>query len=275
MAGQIVDAQSEFEDDDSFSPVDQDKEQLEEATSEPQETEEKDEVEDLPDKYKGKSFKDLIQMHQEAEKAIGKQGNEVGELRKLVDEHIRTQLEQRQSAPKQEPEEEPVDWFTDPDKAFDQRINNHPKIKEAEATVVASRKTSALQQLKANHPDMDDILADPQFAAWVKAKRSRQELFVRADQQYDYEAADDLFSTYKEIKGARVEVNRQAEQVDKELRKEQVKQATTGAARGTNPPARKKKYRRADIMKLRQTDPERYNQLADEFLLAYREGRVV
>ena len=269
MAGKLVDAQVESEEE-GFSPVEQDNEELQAATSE----DVTPDVEDLPEKYKGKSFKDLVQMHQEAEKAIGKQGNEVGELRKLVDEHIRNQLEQRQEAPKQV-EEEPVDWFSDPDKAFEQRINNHPKIKEAEATVVETRKRTALERLQSNHPDMDDLLQDPQFAAWVKAKKSRQELFVRADQQYDYEAADDLFSTYKEIRGVRQETQSQSERVDKELRKEQVKQASTGAARGTNPPARKKKYRRADIMRLRQTDPERYNQMADEFLSAYREGRVI
>jgi len=46
---------------------------------------------DLPEKYKGKSVKDIIAMHQEAEKLIGKQGSEVGELRRVVDDFIKTQ----------------------------------------------------------------------------------------------------------------------------------------------------------------------------------------
>jgi len=48
-------------------------------------------VEDIPDKYKGKSLKDIVAMHQEAEKLIGRQGSEVGELRKVVDDFIKTQ----------------------------------------------------------------------------------------------------------------------------------------------------------------------------------------
>ena len=40
-----------------------------------------DPVEELPDKYKGKSIQDIVGMHQEAEKLIGKHSGEVGELR--------------------------------------------------------------------------------------------------------------------------------------------------------------------------------------------------
>ena len=35
----------------------------------------------IPEKYKGKSLEDIVKMHQEAEKLIGKQAQEVGEVR--------------------------------------------------------------------------------------------------------------------------------------------------------------------------------------------------
>ena len=41
--------------------------------------------EDIPDKYRGKSIQDIVRMHQEAEKAIGRQSAEVGDLRGVVD----------------------------------------------------------------------------------------------------------------------------------------------------------------------------------------------
>jgi hypothetical protein len=44
---------------------------------------------DIPDKYRGKELSDIIKMHQEAEKLIGKQAQEVGEVRKLADELIK------------------------------------------------------------------------------------------------------------------------------------------------------------------------------------------
>lgn len=33
---------------------------------------------DVPEKYKGKQLTDLVQMHQEAEKLMGRQGSEMG-----------------------------------------------------------------------------------------------------------------------------------------------------------------------------------------------------
>ena len=53
---------------------------------------------DVPSKYKGKSIEDVIKMHQEAEKLIGKQAQEVGEVRKLADDLIKQTLS-KPSAP--------------------------------------------------------------------------------------------------------------------------------------------------------------------------------
>ena len=51
----------------------------------PQEEEQPQEPEsNVPEKYKGKSVEELVQMHQELEKFSGKQSTEVGELRKSL-----------------------------------------------------------------------------------------------------------------------------------------------------------------------------------------------
>ena len=52
------------------------------------------------------------------------------------------------------------------------------------------------------------------------------------------------------------------------------KSAATGNARGTTEGSRRKTYRRADIIKLMQTDPDRYMALQPEIMAAYAEGRV-
>ena len=49
--------------------------------------------EEIPDKYKGKSTAEIVRMHQEAEKLLGRQSSEVGELRQVVDTYIQTQLD--------------------------------------------------------------------------------------------------------------------------------------------------------------------------------------
>jgi hypothetical protein len=57
-------------------------------------------------------------------------------------------------------------------------------------------------------------------------------------------------------------------------RKRQLKSASTGNARGSSEKPSRKIYRRADIIKLMQTDPDRYQQMAPEIRQAYAEGRV-
>ena len=223
----------------------------------------------LPDKYQGKSLEDIVKMHQEAEKLLGRQSSEVGELRKVVDDYIGSQT---QSAPQPqyvEPEDD-IDYFTDPQGAVNRAIENHPKIREAEQYTADYKKQSALATLNNKHPDMQQILGDPKFAEWIKASKIRTQLFVAADQQYDAESADELFTLWKERKT----VAQQTAKVEKQARKQTLKAANTGNARGSAEGTPKKVYRRAHIIKLMRTDPERYQSLSEEILTAYAEGRV-
>jgi len=245
----------------------QDDQQLEIFAEEQQETPEIQEPE-IPDKYRGKSAEELVQMHQEAEKLLGRQSSEVGELRKVVDTYIQTQLTQDQQEAPQQVEE--VDWFTDPDKAVDRAIQNHPKIKEAEALTQQYKQSTAMSELQRKHPDMQQILQDANFAEWIKASKVRTRLFVSADQQYDHEAADELFNLWKE----RQNIVQQTAQVEQQARRQTAKAASTGNASGSSESAPKKIYRRADIINLMKTDPDRYAALQPEIMKAYAEKRV-
>ena len=222
----------------------------------------------LPEKYQNKSLQEVVQMHQEAEKLLGKQSSEVGELRGVVDDYIQTQL--KQQAPVQQQEEDDTDFFVDPQAAVNRAIDNHPKIQEANQVTQRYRKETALAELSKKHPEMDTILKDTKFAEWIKGSKIRTQLFVQADQAYDYDAADELFSLWKE----RATVAQQTVAVEKQARKQQVKSASTGNARGTGQGSRKKVYRRADIIKLMKTDPDRYAALSEEIFQAYADGRV-
>ena len=239
--------------------------QQEEEVEQPQAEEQS-----LPDKYQGKSLEEVVQMHQEAEKLLGRQSSEVGELRKVVDDYISSQ--QQPTAPQQqhvEPEDD-IDYFTDPQGAVNRAIENHPKIREAQQYTEQYKKQSSLATLQAKHPDMQDILSDPKFAEWIKASKIRTQLFVAADQQYDADSADELFSLWKERKT----VAQQTANVEKQARKQSLKAANTGNARGSAEGSRKKVYRRADIIKLMKNDPDRYQALSEEIMAAYAEGRV-
>ena len=225
----------------------------------------------LPEKYQGKTVEELVQMHQELEKFSGKQSTEVGELRKVVDDYILTELSQQAPVTQQKIDDETdVDFFVDPKTAVSRAIDNHPKIKEAQAYTEQYKKQTALAQLQQRHPDMDNILQDAKFAEWIKGSKVRTKLFVQADQAYDYEAANELFNLWKE----KNQMVKQTAQAEKVARKDSVKSANTGNARGTGEGSRKKVYRRADIIKLMQDDPDRYMALQPEIMAAYAEKRV-
>ena len=223
----------------------------------------------IPEKYQNKSLEEVVQMHQEAEKMLGRQASEVGELRKVVDDYIADQSQL--VAPQQtvEPEDD-IDFFTDPKAAVNRAVENHPKIKEAEKYTAQYKKQTSLAQLQNKHPDMQEILQDEGFAGWINASKIRTQLFIEADQNFNADAADELFSLWKERKG----IAAQTATVEKQARKQQIKAANTGNTQGSSEGPRRKVYRRADIIKLMKTDPERYQALSEEILKAYAEGRV-
>ena len=237
--------------------------QLEEEVEQPQEDP------TVPEKYQGKSMEEVVQMHQEAEKLLGRQSSEVGELRKVVDNYISNSI--TTPAPQQhvEPEDD-IDYFTDPQGAVNRAIENHPRIREAQQYTEQYKKQSSLATLQAKHSDMQQILDDPKFVEWIKASKIRTQLFVAADQGYDADSADELFSLWKERKT----VAKQTANVERQARKQTLKAASTGNARGSAEGSRKKVYRRADIIKLMKNDPDRYQALSEEIMAAYAEGRV-
>jgi len=240
-----------------------------EETAQTQGYPEQPEQDELPDKYRGKSPAEIAKMHQEAEKLLGRQSSEVGELRKIVDDFVKAQLEAK-TAPEQSTEDEDVDWYLEPEKAVAKAIENHPKLKQAEALTHQMEQAKAMQTLKAQHPDFMEIVQDEGFKQWIGASKIRTQLLQQADQQYDIDAANELFSTWKERK----QVATQAATQERAQRKQQVKNASTGSVAGSGEAPARKVYRRADIIKLMQTDPDRYMQLSDEIAAAYAEGRV-
>jgi len=233
-------------------------EEPEQETPEPEE--------ELPEKYRGKELKDIVRMHQESERLNGRHSAEVGELRSVVDTFIKAQLTEK--APP--PDEEDFDFFTDPQRAVDKAIASHPTIKNAETAAAEMRKRTALQSLESKHPDMGAILQDEGFAEWIKASPVRTRLFRQADTQYDHDSADELLTNWKERKG----IVTQTAKVEEQARRQTVKQASTGNTRSSSEAPSRKVYRRADIIKLMKTDPDRYEAMSDEIMAAYASGRV-
>ena len=249
-----------------------DKVEVDESETSPLEDEVQEEVQEaservaeVPKEYEGKTISEVIKMHQEAQRKIGEQGAEIGQHRKIIDDFILKQSETKAPEPAEE-----VDFFADPDKAVESKIANHPAIREAQETTLRLRQDKAKQDLLNKHPDVQEIVQDSEFIKWVQGSKIRMELLSRADQQYDTSAADELFSNWKQLK----QMSQSAVQDEKDARKDAVKRASTGGAKGSTEAPSKKIYRRADIIELMKTDPRRYQSMEPEIRRAYAEKRV-
>ena len=222
---------------------------------------------EVPDRYRNKSIDDIIKMHQEAEKVIGRQAQEVGEVRKLADELIKQNLGSRsQPVEQKEPE---VDFYEDPQKAIQQTVSTHPDVIAARQATAELKRLQTQQRMAQEHPDFMQVAADPEFHNWVKSSPIRLELYAKADAQFDFDAGNELLTTYKALKGVKTQ---QAQSEAKDKRQQQMKSAQVDT--GGTGESSKRVYRRADLIRLKMTDPARYDALQPEIMAAYAEGRV-
>lgn len=234
-------------------------EQAEQASEAPEQIED-----EIDPRYRGKSIKDIIKMHQEAEKLIGKHAQEVGEVRRLADELIKSQLTQ-----KTKEEKPPVDFFENPEEAVKRVIESSPDVKQAREMAMLAKQEMAKQELLKKHPDAFELVKDEDFVNWIKASKVRTQLAIQADQQFDVDAADELYSTYKALrKPAKAEVDA----VEKANRQTSLRKASVDT--GGSGESSKKVYRRADIIQLKLMKPQEFEARRAEIEQAYLEGRV-
>lgn len=244
---------------------------------------------DVPEELKGKTPAQLAKMYRDAQSVIGRQGTELGDLRKTADQYIKAHLESRTPKPAATPEAkqpDDVDFWTNPKDAITAAVAGHPALKELQgatrafaAREIQRHRASAEQSFQKAHPDAGEVLADEKFREWVVQSPIRKQMLLSAHKDYNLDAANDLFSTWKELKAVRSPM---AVPAAKPTPAKQV--AAAAAARvptGGNATPRAqaggvegKIYRRADVIRLMQNDPERYALMADEITKAYTEGRV-
>jgi hypothetical protein len=94
-------------------------------------------------------------------------------------------------------------------------------------------------------------------------------MYTAADTSFDFDSADELLSTFKQIRSVKTT---QARSDGAEVLKQNMKAAMVDTS-GTGESSRKI-YRRADLIRLRMTDPSRYEALEPEIRQAYADGRV-
>jgi len=226
--------------------------------------------EEIPAKYHGKTQMEIIRMHQDAERLIGKQGNELGSTRSVLDDIIRAQTQASTPAP-QEPE---VDFFEDPKGASSRAardvLASDPELQQMKRSVEAMRRDGAAQRLISKHPDAQKIAGDPKFQAWIEKSQMRTRMYEEANTGYDANTASELFDMYKETKQFNDSVATSAANG----RKQDVNRASTGSGKASSETRGKPILSREAVVKLKMTDPDKYAALLPELKQAYLEKRV-
>lgn len=234
----------------------------------------KDEV---PEKYRNKSLDEIVRMHQEAEKLIGRQAQEVGEVRKLADSLLKQQLEAKHDT-QQPVQTQEIDWFEDPARAVNQAVENNPILKQLQEQQAQQAQLVALQTIEKAHPDFMSVAQSEDFAQWVQGSKVRMGIFAKAN-NYDVDSALELLETYKSLRNIKEQKAEQVKAADASLKNtddsNRSKALKTAAVQeGGTGESSKPIYRREDLIRLRMQDPDRYESMAEDILAAYAERRV-
>lgn len=224
--------------------------------------------EHLKVRLKGKTRAQIAQIVADQEKIMSRQGQEVGEVRRLADELLKSQLSKK--AEEEKPEE--VDFFENPKEAIRQAIANSPDVIEAKQSALKLQQEAAQREFVRRHPDYGQIVQDGEFIDWVNSSKKRAQMYNEAI-NYDVDSGDELLSTWKQLKSVKQQqVSKAVSETEKKARDESLKVAAVETG-GTGETSRKV-YRRADLMNLRIRDPLKYEAMLPDIEKAYAEGRI-
>lgn len=227
----------------------------------------------IPDRFADKSREDIAASYRELETAFSRQGNDLGVMRKQVDELVGLQLLQSEPQVTQ-PAVTLDNLYEDADATIRQVATSvaDERIKGLEDKLAEVQRDKAVSEFTAANPGWQETLATPEFQNWVAEKPYRQRLAEQAD-TYDLDAAGDLFGMYNGETQPTEQGNVQREQ---QLRDATLESSTASAAQFED------NYSRSKLMSLR-IKAKAGDEQAKEYLRteganiqrAYAEHRIV
>lgn len=243
---------------------------------EPKTSVENNDDDKIPAKYRGKTIEEIIEMHKNAEAWAQRQAEEVGFARKMAEQAALALRQSEPGSPQRtdvDPKDDDVEFFADPASSVKKMVAEHPDVKAAKEAAIEARQRMALETVQKAVGDPAKYLNDPEFLEWAQENPFRINSLRHANQNMDPYAAIEIFQTYDLYKGRKQEQQEQQrsqvkDKVNDDKRKAMVDAGTPGT-KGAD-----KVYRRADLIRLQNTDPDRYERLMPEIMRAYSEGRV-
>jgi len=147
---------------------------------------------------------DWEQRYTELEKLNSRQAQTLGEYRHTIDEFISGPTPAITPEPLPSPSPITVDeLYEDPNAAVAKAVDNHPVVQEARALreqLETDQRNKSAKEFQGKHPKFQELVVTPEFQNWVVEDETRKDLMRRAH-QYDFSAADALFTLYEMEKG--------------------------------------------------------------------------
>lgn len=243
------------------------------ATDNPQEP-----ADDLPEKFKGKSAKDVYEAYKQLESQYGRMANDLGQQRAITDRilNLRRDNDLRQNGAgvtqPETPKIKATDLAEDPTGSIEKVVNARlaKDQQAAEQKALESARAVAAQRFVADHPDYQDYVNNNEFMKWVDASAIRRRA-ANAVQQGDFDAGNDLLKEYKDHRKAMSNAENKNLDAARAASLESGSRGNSEGAKGSG-----KIYNRADLLRLQMTNPDLY--YSDEYqaviMKAYAEKRV-
>ena len=232
----------------------------------------------IPERFKGKSPEEIAKAYTELEKLNSRQAQDLGAMRKSVDELLSLQL-RRDSTGAEAASKKPItvdEIYENPDEVIRKVVKEESaeRIAQLEQELQRSRFEKAMDAFTEQYPTWKQDAADPAMISWIHEKPYRVAL-ARAADAGDLGAADQLFGAYYDTQK---KVNKEEQ---KRERKQKVQAAGLESA-GAGVPETVERYSRSALMDKR-IAAKRGDASAERWLAAhgaaiqqaYAEGRVV
>lgn len=258
-------------------------ENIEQDVQQLDKTKTRDVSESVVKRFDGKSIEDVLVAYDNLEKMNGRQGEDLGKLRKTVDQLLELQSQIGQSGTQTHEAEAVTEITADelydkPDEAVSKVVRRESKetsdrIKALEEQLVTKDIESKMGHLRTKYTGWEEDIKTTEFLAWVGKSAYRTRLAQDAN-RYDFGAADALLEAWNEHKGSSEKDNQRQE------REQQFRDATleTGAPAGSDPVetvSRSEYIEKKIAAKSGNRDAQRWLQShGSEITRAYSEGRL-
>lgn len=236
----------------------------------------------LPEKYRGKTLEQLVEMHQATERELGSSRSAEGTWRSLVDDLITTK--RSSDLAKAEPDDSPDPitsdaLLTDPQGVIDRAVQRqlNKALKPVTERVATTELDVARERFVADFPDFVEVASSEDFKAWVAKSQIRSEDALRAAKQ-DLRAARRLMEDFRDARPSKPETKVAVEtKTEKPTGVEGARaSATEGKSGGGDVVHTGEILYKTDVLKLINTDPDKYRSDAyqKKLRLAIKEKRL-